>query len=313
MLRNGSPIHATIRNRAVSSVSDRVSRGARSNRSLLPAALIVLTYILVCLWIRTRPWKYFQLNSRWFNEVEGVFSKQDLSALFPEKWVLRQWQERGAEPPDTYPVYVKPVWGENAQGIHCVRNQAEYAAVREIVAASKRPYLVQEAAAGRCEFELFSISDPHDPEKAAVLSITEVRNAVEEHPVNSIYNPATTYHDITEMLSAGDRAAIWKLLGEVGRFPISRLCVRAGSVRDLVAGRFHIVELNLYTPMPIHLLDSRHSGLDRWRIIRRCAVALAAVTRGRDRQAREKPVFLRTAFYGNRQPLLRRIIGAWQP
>lgn len=306
-----SPMYAATRNRSVSPASGRTFRATGVNRSLLPTVLIVLTYIAACLWLRTRPWKYFQLNARWFNEAEGVFSKQELNDLFPRKWMLRQWEERGCGIPGAYPVYVKPIWGENARGIHCVKNPAEFVAVRKIVAASKTPYLVQEAAAERCEFELFSISDPQDPERAAVLSVTEVRNAGEEHPVNSIYNPATTYHDITELLSARERSAIWALLAEVGRFPISRLCVRAESVQDLVAGRFHIVELNLYTPMPIHLLDARYSGLDRWKIIRRCAVALARLTRDRDRQAAEKPVFTRTTFHGGGQPLFRRMIGTW--
>jgi hypothetical protein len=51
---------------------------------------MVVTYILDCVLIGTKPWKYFQLNAPTFNAEAGIFSKLDIDQLIPEKWRLQQ-------------------------------------------------------------------------------------------------------------------------------------------------------------------------------------------------------------------------------
>ncbi|MCP4294276.1 MAG: hypothetical protein GY786_01575 [Proteobacteria bacterium] len=49
---------------------------------------------------------------------------------------------------------------------------------------------------------------------------------------------------------------------------MARVGIKANSAEALVAGRFHIVEINLFTPMPLNLLDDSKSWLEKARFIR---------------------------------------------
>jgi hypothetical protein len=254
-------------------------------------AVMVATYIADCCLIGTKPCKYFQLNSPYFNREKGVFSKIDLDQLFPDEWRLPQQIDDGEFIPDGFPVFVKPEWGENAEGIFRADNIAELNAIRSKTMHAAVPYLVQQGAIETREFEIFSLRHHRDPKSYSVYSITEVRNSREPNPINSIYNPDTEYHDITDQLSGTAKDALWKLVGRVGRFGISRLSVRAESIDDLVSGRFHIIEINLFTPMPIHMLDKKYSNYERWKMVRRYMMDLARTTKTRDKSLQEKPVY----------------------
>ncbi|MYJ53141.1 MAG: hypothetical protein F4093_10930 [Gammaproteobacteria bacterium] len=255
--------------------------------------VMVGTYTLACIAARTRPWKYFQLNAPWFNLEKGIFSKLDLNVLFPAQWRLELDLLDAEFRPARYPVWLKPEWGENANGVFCVGNETEYQQIKDRIVESGRSYVVQQAATGKREFELFTIQDCPDSESYAVFSITEVTNGTHRYPVNGIYNPETSYHDISDRLQPDQKTQILEWIVKIGRFPISRLCVRADSIEDVVSGNFQIIEINLYTPMPIHLLDSRYSNRDCWSMIRHHMLALARATRNRDRSRQEKPVYTR--------------------
>jgi 3',5'-cyclic AMP phosphodiesterase CpdA len=260
-------------------------------------AVMVATYIADCCLIGTKPCKYFQFNSPFFNKEKGIFSKIDLDLLFPDEWRLPQRLDDGKFVPEKFPVFVKPEWGENASGIFRADSIAQLADIRSKTMQSGEPYLVQQGASEAREFEIFSLRHPLDPDKYSVYSITEVSNQRELNPVNSIHNPDTEYLDITDQLSEAQKKQLWELLGRVGRFGISRLCVRADSIEDIVDGRFHIIELNLYTPMPIHMLDRKYSNWDRWRMVRAYMMLLARVTKTRDTTLPEKPVYTSSMRY----------------
>ena len=283
-------------------------------------ALQVAAYILNCIRIRTKPCKYFQLNSPCFNAKHGIFSKKEMDWLIPQKWRLRhnylhqdhlqRQHDDGACQPERYPVFVKPEWGQNARGVFRADDAAALAKIRQTACATKNRgntqvrWLIQPGAAEQREFEIFSILHHADKNRYAELTITEVINAREANPVNSIYNPDTAYREITDNFSEPQKQALWKLLGQIGRFGISRASLRADSIEQMLAGKFHVIEVNLFAPMPINMLDPKYSNRERWQMIRRYMSALARITKYRDQSLPEKPVFTKIMLYNRQNPLL---------
>ncbi len=254
---------------------------------------MVVTYIFSCIKIKTKPCKYFQLNSPWFNLEKGVFSKFDLNAMFPEQWRLDIDNLQDEFQPNQYPVWLKPEWGENADGVYCALDEVEYQQIKNEVLQANRPYLVQKSATGEREFEIFLLWESSESMQPATFSITEAKNDEERRPVNGIYNPHTSYYDLTDQLDHDQQSKIRKYMESIGRFPISRLCVRTENIEEFTKGHFQIVEINLFTPMPIHLLDSRYTNRERWLMIRKLTMSLAKATRNRNPTLKEKPVYTR--------------------
>lgn len=258
---------------------------------------MVFTYIVSCIVVQTRPCKYFQLNASWFNQKKGVFSKLDLNSLFPEKWRLDIDILDFQLQPTQYPVWLKPEWGENASGVLCARNHDEFQKFKDKILKSKRCYLVQRSATGCREFELFTVWESPDSSDPAAFSMTEVKNQNNLCPVNGIYNQQTSYHDLTAELQSNQASAILKSIKSLGRFPLSRLCIRANSIEDVVNGQFQIIEINLFTPMPIHILDARYTNRERLSMILKMMRSLAKATRNRDQTHAEKSVYLQMTYY----------------
>lgn len=260
-------------------------------------AVMVATYIVDCCLIGTKPCKYFQLNAPWFNERKGIFSKIDLDKLIPERWKLPQNYDDGVSIPSSFPVFLKPEWGENAGGIYRADNPQDLEFIRRKIAASRVPYLLQQGARYNREFEIFCLRDYRDRNQYAVFSITEAINHRETNPINSINNPDTHYRDLTDRFCADQKKTLSELLDQIGVFLISRLSVRSDSLEDLVVGNFQVIELNLFTPMPIHMLDPKYTLRDLWKMIRRYMLSLAHLTRVRDKRLAEKPVYIKIMSY----------------
>lgn len=271
-------------------------------------AVMVATYIIDCCLIGTKPCKYFQLNSPWFNERKGVFSKMDLDKLIPERWRLAQNYDDGVSNPDSFPVFLKPEWSENAKGIHRADNPEELQLIRQKISASKVPYLLQQGASYKREFEIFCLRDYRNSNRFSVFSITETINHKEPNPINSIHNLDTHYQDLTDQFSEEQKKTVCGFLNQIGSFAISRLSVRAQSPERLVAGNFQVIELNLFTPMPIHMLDPKYKPRDLWKMIRRYMMYLARLTRVRDKRLVEKPVYTRIMLY-NRKSIFTNFTG----
>jgi len=266
---------------------------------------MVATYILDCVLIRTKPCKYFQLNSPIFNAEKGIFSKIEIDQLIPEKWRLQQFYDDGVKLPQSYPVFVKPEWGQNSNGIFRADDEASLQRIRQQVKSSNRQYLIQQAATEKLEFEVFSILHDQDKAQYAHLTITQTINNSESYPVNGIYNTDTQYREITEQFSEQQLKDFWALLGEIERFRISRMAIRADSVDDMLAGRFHIIEINLFLPMPINMLDKRYDFYDLWKMVRCYMMSLARITKARNKRLQEKPVFTKNMLYNRSHPILK--------
>ncbi len=263
--------------------------------------IMVITYILSCARIATAPWRYWQINAHYFSKEQGVFSKLSMDELIPEDWRLAQNIDHDALVPSRYPVFLKPEWGQNAHGIHRADNSAELVKLRADLAGLPQRYLLQEAATGHREFELFSIDADRDDGKHDVFTVTEAVNTSEHFPINSKYNRCTRYADITDQFSTEQTIKLSGYLSQIGKFGISRMSVRADTLEALVDGDFHVIEINLFLPMPINLLDGNYTWLEKWRFIRSSMMSLAHATKLIKPVEKPQPIFARMMMYG-REP-----------
>ena len=268
---------------------------------------MVVTYIVLCVWIRTPPWRYFQLNARYFNDERGIFSKLGLDALVPPRWRLRQSVISADAEPASYPVFLKPEWGQNSHGIMRADTPEDFGRLRATLSSRPQRYLIQEAAPGTREFEIFSIDahgrHPGGGRRHDVLTVTEAVNPSERFPINSKFNRDTRYVEITDAFDEAGLATLSAHLDRIGRFGITRMSVRSDSREALLDGDFHVIEINLFVPMPINLLDARYTTRERWRFIRRAMMALALATKAIDPAQKRSAVFTRMMLYGRRRSL----------
>ena len=260
--------------------------------------IMVITYIVCCARVATAPWRYWQINSRYFSAEQGVFSKLATDLLIPDRWRLAQSVDSESLKPASYPVFLKPEWGQNAHGIHRADDQSQLLTLRSRLKNEPQRYLLQEAAPGQREFELFSIDSNRSDNEHDVFTITEAINNSEAFPINSKYNRFTRYADITSQFSAEQQQLMASYLSEIGQFGISRMSVRADSNEDLLAGNFRVIEINLFLPMPINLLDDTYTWAQRWSFIRSSMMSLAHATKLIERSDIKHPIFARMMLYG---------------
>lgn len=265
--------------------------------------IIILTYIACCLRVGAAPWKFFQLNARYFSNDQGIFSKLSIDALIPERWRLYQIPDDGLVSPDRYPVFVKPEWGQNALGIQRADSFQELQKIRQSLHQqdSEKKYILQEGAPGAREFEIFSIDVSKHDGQHDVVTVTEAVNETEAFPINSKYNSNTRYVDISNRFSKGDISLLAQYLDNVGDFAISRMSVRADTLEELVAGKFHVIEVNLFLPMPINLLDDTFSWSTRLKFIGRAMMSLALATKAIKRVDKPPAIFTRMMLYGRQK------------
>lgn len=247
---------------------------------MLIRILLIISYIFFCIRVRVKPWDYFRLNALYFNQSKGLFSKLDIDKFIPQRWRLPQWVDKTSREPSSFPVFVKPEWGQNSQGVGRADNLEQLQSLRQNRATTDVQYLVQEAALGTIEFEIFSILDHQNLTDSAILSVTQVNNTSgESYPINGIYNRHTQYSDITPQLTQEQLDSLSQYLAQIEPFKISRVGVRANSVEALINGDFEVIEINLFVPMPLVLLSKNTKRLDKIRFIFSAMLALAKVTK----------------------------------
>jgi hypothetical protein len=252
----------------------------------------VVAYILLSTWQRVAPWKYFQLNAPYFNEQRGIFSKLDTDQLIPEAWRLPQSLDIGDYQPAKYPVFVKPEWGQNSFGIQRADNSQVLNAIRSNRKDTVVNYLIQQAAPGKREFEIFIIPSTQEDSQPAVISITETLNSSKDiYPINGIYNNATSYEDLTHQLTPKQIEQLWHHLSQIGSFRLSRVGLRANSVDAMISGDFHIIEINLLYPMPLMLLSHNRTLREKNRFSLQAMWHLAAITKTIPTSQPKKSIF----------------------
>ena len=222
---------------------------------MLTRILLVLSYITWSFRFRIGPWKYFQLNANYFNEDLELFSKLDMDSQIPEKWRLAQFVDQTGRLPESFPVFIKPEWGQNSQGIVRADNEEQLNQHRQQRQKNGPSYLIQAAAEGLREFEIFYIPGAQTDQSSAIISITETCNSSNDAmPINGINNRDTSYRSCMSELNAQQVEKIEHIFGSIGDFKIARYCARADSLQALLDEQFSIVEVNIYVPMPLILL-----------------------------------------------------------
>lgn len=114
---------------------------------------LIFYYIYWSLRLGIPPWYYFQINAEWYNKKKGFYSKIDMDKRIPLKWRLNQDYLDKNNPPCKFPVFLKPEWGQNSNGIKRIDSRDEFLAFNH--KKSKIPYIVQEVAIEMQEYEIF--------------------------------------------------------------------------------------------------------------------------------------------------------------
>ena len=222
--------------------------------------LLIFWFIYYSFRHRVLPWRFFQLNAPYFNSWKGIYSKLDIDKCIPAAWRLAQGPLNPEIKPAVFPVFFKPEWGQNSHGIFRVDNPDEFQTGCQRVVHKDIDYIVQEAAQETREFEVFYIRSAHEKNHPATLSITEVVNTGEDPlPINGIYNKNSVYLDCTKQFSADELEKLWGHFKSICEYRIARVGLRANSKKNFLAGVFHVIEINLFIPMPLSLLDNRMS------------------------------------------------------
>ncbi len=185
----------------------------------------------------------------------------------PLKWRLKQAYLDKNNPPCEFPVFLKPEWGQNSNGIKRADSKDEFLAFN--CKKSKIPYIVQEVATEAQEYEIFYIRDSDNEAYCITLTITQAINHSDKpYPINSINNKQVIYQDCTLDFSSSELKKLHNHLQELPHFRIARVGLRANSKQDLLKGLFHIIEINLFAPFPINLLDNSISKKTKHQFIK---------------------------------------------
>jgi len=221
-----------------------------------------------CVRYAANPWRYFQLNAPWFNNEKKIFSKLDIDQSIPQRWRIPQEPLNANRVPSSFPVFLKPEWGQNSRGIVRVDSAEQWQQQLESL-NEKFFYIVQQAAQGKEEFEIFYLRDPKNLDSYAQMSISRVKNIEKTaFPINSIRNPHTTYNHCTDAFNEAELQQLWSMLNELGQFKIARVCCRCDSRAALLEGNFEIVEINLFVPMPLVLMDPAVEQQEKTKFVR---------------------------------------------
>jgi D-alanine-D-alanine ligase-like ATP-grasp enzyme len=234
------------------------------------------------------------LNGKYFNELKGIFSKLDIDELIPRQYRLLQSLFSAENIPKKYPVFLKPEWGQNSNGINRVDNTTEFLQFVEASPNLKIPYIVQEAALEKKEFEIYYLRSPNDKDRYLFLSITEVINrSGESYPVNSIYNSSTIYSEVTASLAAEELEDVWQAVKDIGGFRMARVGVKADDLSLLLRKQFKIIEINLFLPMPLILLAENVSRTEKLSAIRKTMTFAAQLVKTIPQSEKGKWIFFR--------------------
>lgn len=251
-------------------------------------------YLNACVKIRANPWNYFALNQPCFNFQKGLFSKLDIDSHIPDQFRLVQTYYNKNMLPDRLPVFAKPEWGQNSKGIHCIHTPKAFLDFGRTVKKTRLPYLVQQAAPGKNEYEIYYLRSTKDMDSVRFLSLTQVlNNKPALFPINSIHNPHTRYTDLTPGFSNLDKIRIWKIIKNIGHFPLARVGLKADSVSHILQSKFKILEINLFLPMPLVLFCDNVTWNEKKQIIKTTMTQAARLVKALPEKADGRRIFFK--------------------
>ena len=84
------------------------------------------------------------------------------------------------------------------------------------------------------------------------------------------------------------------MVKSIGKFKIARVGVRANSREDLTKGMFHIIEINIFLPMPLVLLDKNKSLIEKHSFIKQSMRAAAHLAAQMEYKGKRYAIFFRS-------------------
>ncbi len=223
---------------------------------------LIFYYIYWSLYCRVLPWRYFQINAKHFNAVKGIYSKIDIDKLIPKKWLLAQHYATKDKLPYQFPIFVKPEWGQNANGVIKINTKQEFLSL--VNKKTKIPLIMQQIATAKNEYEIFYIKNIIN-KNYAIFTITQVFNTSNDNnPINSINNNYTTYKDISNDFSLTELQQLKSYMQQLKTINFARVYLKTNSKNALLKGIFHIIEINLFAPLPINLLDKSFTNKNKF-------------------------------------------------
>jgi hypothetical protein len=238
---------------------------------------LIFYYISWSIRLRIPAWYYFQINAEWYNKKKGLYSKIDIDQYIPKQWLLKQEYFTKDSLVNNFPVFLKPEWGQNANGIVRIDSVNELESFS--IENQKLPYIIQEAAKENIEYEIFYIRGNEETNNYPILTITYALNTTQgQYPINHIRNKNVKYLDCTSDFSHNELEKVKSILDKLPPFRIARVSLKTNSKEELLEELFHIIEINLFAPFPINLLDENTSQTDKDIFIKKATCALVKVS-----------------------------------
>jgi D-alanine-D-alanine ligase-like ATP-grasp enzyme len=255
--------------------------------------LVIYHFLLACIRNKVLPWRFFQLNKKFFSEEKGMYSKHIINEMIPPQWKLKSLEslDISAIKKLNFPVFIKPEWGQNAAGVMCIPSKDKADAILKTRHFEDDFYIVQESANMNYEYDIFYIRSAGNPNQYSVLTITQLCNTEEKNPVNSIHNKNTSFKDITDSFNKNQKDTVWKYIEDIASFSIAKVGIMTNSSQDLIEGSFKVIEINLFTPLPLNILDTKYSKKEVQEFIKETAQALSLIVKKIPKTDTSKNIF----------------------
>lgn len=250
---------------------------------------IVIYFIYYSLLQGIHPWRFFQINADYFNEQKWIFSKYEIEKNIPTKWKLNdyilnlndsksKWEEKITSN-FSFPLFLKPEWGQNSHGIFRVDEKKYLKEVLKKIKKLDTPYICQELANYEKEYEVLYVRSKNQIGSFSIFSITETINTSwEKHAIQWI-NHGSKYRDITNKFSKEELKEIENKAKTIWNFNLARVWIKANNPKWILKWDFKVFEINIFVPFSLNLLDETISKENRHEFLKSFVKALAHTTK----------------------------------
>ena len=259
---------------------------------------IILYFIYFCIKLWVKPWRFFQLNAKYFNDEKGIFSKYEIEQLIADKWRLKSCLiNNNTDIIETlkwfkFPVFFKPEWSQNSHWVklfHCTKDLKEY--IFKLKSFSSN-YIIQEASKYKREYELCYSIDPKNQKDILLHSIVESKNPYKKkNYVNGIHTN-TFYREVLWKINDGSKEKIKKYISEIWDFKLARIWFKTDSLESFIKWNFQIFEINIFLPMPLLLLAENINKNDKEIFLKKWSKNLVELSKNIPEKY-NKPIFFR--------------------
>jgi len=246
---------------------------------------MICYFLQACSRYKIMPHRYFLLNIAHLDRDSKTYSKYKLNLKIPKSWQLKTFLFEARDSENMafknikasfkYPLFLKPEYGYRSIGVYYVVSDQELKNVLQKIKKYTGNYLCQTAANKKHEYDLMYVHT-HDQTDEEFFACS--RCCTPEGVINGV-TFGTTYKNEIPKLSNQQQQQIKNHLKKIGDFGMSRISVAADSLEDVVAGKFFVIEINLLTPFPLHILDKNEHRSLKKQELKRFSVAIAKSVR----------------------------------